>query len=521
MHSSPLESKSLSPKGSRMRATSANPASVPLRTAFDWLPSESVVRDAAEIERRYHHNVTALTRVIPMALRPGNVDEIASIIADANAHLIPLYPFSTGKNWGMGSKLPVMDGSVVVDLSRLNRIIEVNEACRYAIIEPGVTQGQLARHLAMHHPGLTFNVTGAFGETSILGNTLERGDGGNARIDDLIGMRGILGSGMPFETGGHFGALGADTSHVMRYAAGPDLVGLFSQSNFGIVTQIVFRLLPRAEKRNLFWGIAPDASLSDLFDRLQWLFAQRIVTPASVNVGYANRFEQSRSTLGDKTADMRFTGELWGFYIVFDGSAKLSRVIHEELMVCLTPYCIETGFYENGGDPAVLPPHLKPIVRPLSGHPDYDSIRLVYKLTGAEPPVDPMDLDVDQTAFGMKSFVGIVPPLGQHARKAADLVGQVRDRFKLNIKPSFFGDGRFLTTIHFVNTDPQQVAAAEKAEAAIWDEMIAAGYMPYRASIDQMDRLMVARPEFFALISQLKSLFDPNGIIAPGRYCSP
>jgi 4-cresol dehydrogenase (hydroxylating) len=49
--------------------------------------------------------------------------------------------------------------------------------------------------------------------------------------------------------------------------------------------------------------------------------------------------------------------------------------------------------------------------------------------------------------------------------------------------------------------------------------MTEAGFPPYRASIDQMERLLRLRPEDFRLVRQLKSLWDPNGIIAPGRYC--
>lgn len=488
-------------------------------SAFASLPTDTVIRDASEIQKRYLRNVTALSRHVPLVLRPKKTQEVAAIVKEALAHNIALYPISTGKNWGMGSKLPVADGTAILDLSRLNRIVEINESLRYAVLEPGVTQGQLAEHLAKHHPKLTFNLTGTFGETSIIGNTLERGDGGYARIDDIIGLRGILGTGTPFEIGGHWGAKGADTSHVMRYSAGPDMVGLFTQGSFGVVTEMAFRLLPRAQKRNLFWGTAENAKLGELFDRLQKVFAERIVAPAMVNVGYANRFEQARSTLGDKTADMRATGELWNYYIIYDGSARLSQVITEELHEHLDPCCIQTGYYFDGGDPADLPPHLKPVVRPLSGFPDHDSIRLVYKLTNVELPTNPMEMDVDQTPFGMKSYVAVLPPVAGHVRKAADIIAGVRERFKLNIKPSFFGDGRSLTTIHFVSTDPKQVELAEQAEAAIWDGMTQAGYMPYRASIDQMERLVKAKPEFFALVAKLKAVYDPAGIIAPGRYC--
>jgi len=488
-------------------------------TAFSSLPADSVLRDATEIKRLYQPNVTALSRSIPLVLRPQDAQEVTAIVQEAGRNGIALYPISTGKNWGMGSKLPVTNGTAVLDLSRLNRIIEVNESLRYAVLEPGVTQGQLADYLAKHHPRLTFNLTGTFGETSIVGNTLERGDGGYARIDDIIGVRGILGNGTPFEVGGNWGKNGDGTNHVMRYSAGPDLVGMFTQGNFGVITEMAFRLSPRAERRNLFWGTAENAKLTELFDRLQTLFAERIVTPAMVNVGYANRFEQARSTLGDKNADMRGTGELWNYYIIYDGSLKLSQVITDELRAHLGPCCLETGHYFDGGDAATLPPHLKPVTLPLSGFPDIDSIRLVYKLTGTGLPENPLDMNVDYTPFGMKSYMAIVPPVGKDVRKAADIIGAVRERLKINIKPSFFGDGRSLTTIHFVNTDPQQVALAEQAEAAIWDGMTQAGYICYRASVDQMERLTESRPEFFALVAKLKAVYDPADIIAPGRYC--
>jgi 4-cresol dehydrogenase (hydroxylating) flavoprotein subunit len=506
--------------GMKDSTTAGDRAAHDLASAFTFLPSECVIRDAEQIARRYRSNVTALSRTIPLALRPGNAEEIAAIIAEANQRDIPLYPFSTGKNWGMGSKLPVLDGGVVLDLSQLNRILDVNEVQHYAVLEPGVTQAQLAEYLARLHPALSFNLTGNVGETSIVGNTLERGDGSHARIDDLIGLGGILGNGKPFEVGGHFGMGGADTTHVMRYAAGADLVGLFTQSNFGVITRMVFRLRPRAQKRNLYWGVAENAKLSELFDRLHGLYAQRIISnPAMVNVGYENRFEQARSTLGDKTADTRYIGELWNFYILFDGSATLSRAIFAELHEQLDPCCLATGDYESGGDPSWLPPHLKPLVRPLTGHPDNGSLRRIYELTKTKLPEDLKDMDADQLAFGMKSHVAVIPPVGEHARKAADLVAGLREQWAINIKPSFFGDGRFLVTIHFDRTDPQQVDAAEQGYAALWERLTEAGYMPYRVGIDQMKRLMQSRPDFFALVKELKAVLDPKNIIAPGRYC--
>jgi 4-cresol dehydrogenase (hydroxylating) len=119
----------------------------------------------------------------------------------------------------------------------------------------------------------------------------------------------------------------------------------------------------------------------------------------------------------------------------------------------------------------------------------------------------------------MKCYIPVIPPRGGEVRRASQLVSSVTAQFMLNVKLSVFGDGRALITIHFRSDDPIQVHRAELCEAALWDAMMAEGFPPYRASIDQMRRLTDAQPELFALVAQLKSVLDPYDIIAPGRYC--
>jgi 4-cresol dehydrogenase (hydroxylating) len=128
-------------------------------------------------------------------------------------------------------------------------------------------------------------------------------------------------------------------------------------------------------------------------------------------------------------------------------------------------------------------------------------------------------MDVDQTPFGMKCCIPVIPPRGKFARQAAEKVSAMSARFGLNVKLSLFGDGRTLITIHFRTDDADQVRRAEACERALWDELVAAGFPPYRASIDQMPRLAQLDPRFFDLVRGLKAALDPNHIISPGRYC--
>ena len=411
---------------------------------------------------------------------------------------------------------------MLVDLSRMKRIVRVDQDFGYAIIEPGVTQAALAEHLAAHHPGLSVNFTGSFAHTSIVGNVLDRGDGPYARIHDLLGVRGILGSGERFQVGGLWAALEASQpSHHIRRTAGPDLTALFSQGSFGIVTQMAFRLLHRPERLWIFWGSADDEKLEDVVNALGRRGRRGVIDIGRVNVGYENRFIQARDTLAMTPASER-GAPAWNFYVTIGGTARATDVLLEEVREELVPFCRSTGATCAGPEHDLrseLPPFLQPLVKPLLGTPDADSIKIIYTLTGTPLPEDDLDVDPDRTPFGMKCYIPIVPFRGSDVRRATGIVAGVRNSTGLqNVKLSFFGDGRTLITIHFRSDDPAQVALAERCEDALWTQMVAAGFPPYRVAIDQMERLVALDPEFFGIVERIKSLLDPNGIIAPGRY---
>ncbi|HNL78542.1 MAG TPA: FAD-dependent oxidoreductase, partial [Accumulibacter sp.] len=66
---------------------------------------------------------------------PASSEEVAEVVRVAARHRVPLWPSSTGRNWGYGTTLAVEDGAIVMILTRMNRIIEVNEELAYAVIE--------------------------------------------------------------------------------------------------------------------------------------------------------------------------------------------------------------------------------------------------------------------------------------------------------------------------------------------------------------------------------------------------
>ncbi len=78
---------------------------------------------------------------------PGNNGEVQQLIKWANNTSTPLVPVSSGPPHFYGDTVPSSPGAVIVDLSRMNRIIRINRRNRIAIIEPGVTYSQLQPEL--------------------------------------------------------------------------------------------------------------------------------------------------------------------------------------------------------------------------------------------------------------------------------------------------------------------------------------------------------------------------------------
>src|SRR3546814_2487331 len=99
-----------------------------------------------------------------------------------------LFPYTT-----LFRSCPPTEGQVLLDLGRMDRIVEIDERLAYAVIEPGVTQGQLSSRLEERGLALALDCTGAGTEASIVGNILERGFGHTPYGGPLRTVSGLAG----------------------------------------------------------------------------------------------------------------------------------------------------------------------------------------------------------------------------------------------------------------------------------------------------------------------------------------
>ncbi len=189
-------------------------------------------------------------RIASAALAPDTTEQVQQIVRIANRYRVPLYTISTGKNLGYGGSAPAYSGSVVLDLKRMNRVLEIDEKNAFALVEPGVSYFDLHRHIKERGLKLWIDCPDP-GWGSVLGNAIDRGGGYTMpqyrnHFDAHCGMEVVLPSGELLRTG--MGAIpNAKTWQQYKTGCGPWLDGIFSQSNFGIVTKMGFWLMPEPE----------------------------------------------------------------------------------------------------------------------------------------------------------------------------------------------------------------------------------------------------------------------------------
>jgi len=185
-----------------------------------------------------------------MIVRPGSVEEISEIMRIANDTLTPVWIRGAGTSLVfMG--VPLKDGGIVLDLTRLNKIIEIDEDSMSVTVEPGITWGKLESELKKRGwytgfigpgPGYTSTIGGAVSVASVMYGSAKYG----TACDILLGLELVLPTSEIITTGS--ATLKKFFRHT-RYGIGPDSSGIFCGDNgiMGIKTKITFKLFPYPE----------------------------------------------------------------------------------------------------------------------------------------------------------------------------------------------------------------------------------------------------------------------------------
>ena len=181
-------------------------------------------------------------------VQPGSAEEIQAVVRIAAELGVPVWTSSQGRNLGYGGAAPVVEGSIALNLRRMNRVLEIDEAGGYAVVEPGVSFEQLYRRIKASGAKLWTSVPD-LGWGSVIGNTAEHGVGYTVHGDhasSVAGMEVVLANGDVIRTGLWALPDNALGSRAKR-GFGPSVDSLFLQSNFGIITKLGIWLMPEPE----------------------------------------------------------------------------------------------------------------------------------------------------------------------------------------------------------------------------------------------------------------------------------
>ncbi|MFP3927712.1 MAG: FAD-binding oxidoreductase [Desulfobacteraceae bacterium] len=192
---------------------------------------------------------------------PKSAEEVRQVILLANREKIPVTPLGGG--FTLSALAVPNHGGIVLDMKQMDRIIEVNEINRYALIEAGVSQARLQSFLKKHHPRLQHSTPEAPPAVTVAGNALIQGHG---HISPRYGVNSDMVNGMEVVLPtGEICTVGSGSIGPSWFTRGPlpDLPGLFIGwfGTTGIVTKLSLKLFPKPEFREVLAFYTDDVDL--------------------------------------------------------------------------------------------------------------------------------------------------------------------------------------------------------------------------------------------------------------------
>jgi 4-cresol dehydrogenase (hydroxylating) len=457
-------------------------------------------------------------RHVPLgAVCPRTVEEVQEIVRIANKYKQPIWPISTGKNMGYGMAAPATPGQIVLDLKRMDRILEVDTDLGTCLIEPGVTYQQLKDYLDDNNIPLWIDVPTVGPIASPVGNTLDRGVGYTPYGEHFTfqcGMEVVLPNAEILRTG--MGSIEGSTAwQAFKWGYGPYVDGLFTQSNFGIVTKMGMWLMPRPPVYKPFM-IRHDnmADVPKIIEAMRPLRVSSLVANCNLMMSASYQlamFKRRNEIVPDgqplddasvkKAAKANGLG-MWNTYFALYGTEQTVSAIEPIIRAQLTASGGEVLTAAEMGDNPWFHHH----ATLMEGGLNLDEIGLL-RWRGA--------------GGGLAWFAPVAAAKGAEAEGQTKLAREILDKHGFDYTAAYaigWRDLHHIIALLYDKSDPEQ----EKKADACYQDLVTTfgkkGWASYRTGVNSME--LVAQQygqtnrDFNKL---LKNAIDPNGVIAPGK----
>ena len=201
---------------------------------------------------KYSHDETEDLHFFPEAVAlPIHAEEVSALVKFCNQHLIPITPRGAGTGLS-GGALPIY-GGLVISMEKMNRLLKIDERNLQAHVEPGLITEVLINAVA--EKGLLYPVDPASKGSCFIGGNISQGSGGPQVVkygtirEYVLNLQVVLPTGEIIWTG----------ANTLKFASGYNFTQLIigAEGTLGIVTQAILKLIPKPKQDMLLMGSFP------------------------------------------------------------------------------------------------------------------------------------------------------------------------------------------------------------------------------------------------------------------------
>jgi glycolate oxidase len=413
------------------------------------------------------------------AVWPTSTTQVSEILKLANEASFPVVPRGAGTGL-VGLAVPVQ-GGVVLDMGRMNKILEINIEDRLVVVQPGVVYAALEKVLSPH--GFFYPPDPASGKVCTLGGNVATNAGGikgakyGVTKDYVLALEVVLPDGKIMRTG----------SRCMKTSSGYDMTRLFvgSEGTLGVMTEITLKISPKPPRSSVAM-----ATFEDVED------AGRAVSEI-MHSGILPSVLEIIDQYGIKTVN-QFT------------TLNLPEV--EAILLAETDgYTKEETEYQISKIIDVFKKNKASTVKRAKTQKEAQALWAARKAAGGAFTRISKNLYAEDLSVPMSK----IP-------KLLRLVSDLSKKYDLKIPTlGHAGDGNLHPCIAIDASNPEEVKKLHAASAELFEKVVAFGGTvtgEHGIGLSKAPYMMMEHGEVsMGMMRAIKRLFDPNNILNPGK----
>ena len=451
-----------------------------LKALSDIVGSENIHSDKAHL-RAYSYDATRTHYEPDAVVFPRHEEDVSRILVYCNHHHIAIVPRGAGSGF-TGGALPVNGGIVLAMEKHMNRILEIDMENMMAVVQPGVINKDLQRHV--EELGLFYPPDPASEEYSTLGGNVSENAGGMRAAkygltkDYVMALRAVLPNGDIIRAG----------KRTIKDVAGYNVAGILvaSEGTLAVITEITLKLIPKPKYAKSYMGIFPDveAAMNAVFKSLA-----EGANPVAMEFLDALVVKAVKEKLGVELPEKA------GALLIGDVDGNVPEEVAFQLKV------LEESFRANGAQ------EFRVAEDPAEREKIWKGRR------GASPSI---------TIYGSKKLNEDISVPRSMLPKALKEIYAIGEKYGL-VVPCFghAGDGNIHVNVMVDGSDPEELEKGHKAIREIFELVVELGGTlsgEHGIGLSKAEFMEIAfSPAELQLFRSIKKAFDPNGILNPGK----